>query len=220
MQLTKRRYLRDNAWVSRILKGDAAAGERLVTENYHRVYSLLRSLTAQREVAEDLTQQTFTRAWQALDSFRGEARISTWLCRIAYHEYAHWWRDRREFASLEEAADVPDPKAAIGLKTVLFSRALAQLSDDLRETFLLHYEQELGMAEIAVVLEIPAGTVKSRLFTARNRLRDLLSDTVESIDSTVSSESIDSTVSVTEKTATMPLPASTPIYVTLEEKPL
>ncbi len=166
--------MRDRAWAERILEGDRAAGERLVTQNYDRVYSLLRSLTGHREAAEDLTQQAFTRAWQALESYRGEAKLSTWLCRIAYHEYTHWRRDRREFAALEEAARIPDTRAALSLHTVVVSRALAQLSDDLRETFLLHYERELSVAEIAVVLDVPAGTVKSRLFTARARLRELL----------------------------------------------
>ncbi len=170
--------MRDTAWVNRILKGDKAAGEQLVTENYRRVYGMLRSLTDHREVAEDLTQQTFARAWQALPGFRGEARLSTWICRIAYHEYTHWRRDRREFASLEEARDVPDLKAVIGLRTVLFARALEQLPEEMRETFLLHYEQELAVKEIALILDVPAGTVKSRLFTARNRLRELLSESV------------------------------------------
>src|SRR5438128_838675 len=157
-------------WVDRILGGDKAAGERLVTENYQRIYGMLRSLTDHREVAEDLTQQTFTSAWQALPGFRGEARLSTWLFRIAYHEYTHWRRDRREYASLEDARDVPDLKAVIGLRTVLFARALDQLPEEMRETFLLHYERELSVKEIALVLDVPPGTVKSRLFTARNRL--------------------------------------------------
>ncbi len=169
--------MRDRAWANRILQGDKAAGERLVTANYQRVYGLLRSLTSNREVAEDLTQQTFTRAWQALPSFRGKARLSTWLSRIAYHEYTHWRRDRREFAGLRDAEQLPDLKAAAGLRTVLFARALEHLSDELRETFLLHYEREFNVSEIAVLLDIPPGTVKSRLFTARNRLRELLSET-------------------------------------------
>jgi RNA polymerase sigma-70 factor (ECF subfamily) len=166
--------MRDRTWVNRILTGDKAAGERLVSENYQRIYALLRSLSCHREVAEDLTQQTFTKAWQALPSFRAEARLSTWLCRIAYHEYTHWRRDRREFAALESVANLADSKAVVGLETVIFSRALAQLSDDLRETFLLHYQHELEVKEIAIILEVPAGTIKSRLFTARNRLREIL----------------------------------------------
>ena len=199
--------LREKAWVDRILMGDKAAGERLVAENYRRIYGLLRSLTDHREVAEDLTQQTFTRAWQALASFRGESRLSTWLCRIAYHEYTHWRRDRHETTSLREAEYLPDLKSAIGLRTVLFSRALEHLSEELRETFLLHYEQDLGVREIALVLDVPAGTVKSRLFTARNRLRELLSETLE--------ES-----APVESPPIPPITVVSQALVALEEKPL
>jgi len=200
--------MRDRAWANRILSGDRAAGERLVTENYARVYGLLRSLTNHREVAEDLTQQAFARAWQALASYRGEARLSTWLCRIAYHEFTHWRRDRREFAALDTIANLPDSKAIVGLQTVLFSRALDRLTDDLRETFLLHYQHELDVKEVAIILEVPAGTVKSRLFTARNRLRELLSDD----ETPVPAATPEPTVSAA--------PLSSPLYVTLEEKPL
>lgn len=203
--------MRDRAWVNRILTGDRAAGERLVTENYQRVHALLKSLSGHREVAEDLTQQTFAKAWQALPTFRAEARLSTWLCRIAYHEYTHWRRDRREFAALESVANVADAKAVVGLETVLFSRALEQLSDDLRETFLLHYEHELDVKEIALILEVPAGTVKSRLYTARNRLREILS-------------AAEPTSNPTTPTAASSLPAreasTPPAFVTLKERSL
>ena len=188
------------------MQGDKAAGERLVTENYRRVYGLLRSLTDHREVAEDLTQQTFTRAWAGLADFRGEARLSTWLCKIAYNEYAHWRRDRREFAALDEAENVPDLSALVGLPTVMVARALDCLSGELRETFLMRYEHELDIKEIAVVLEIPAGTVKSRLFVARNRLRELLSDAPAN--------------SAPVQPVEVTVPTATPAYVTLEENPL
>jgi RNA polymerase sigma-70 factor (ECF subfamily) len=208
--VVKELAVREKAWVNRILQGDKAAGERLVTENYRRVYGLLRSLTGHREAAEDLTQQTFTKAWQGLASFRGESRLSTWLCRIAYHEYAHWRRDRREIQSLSAAENLPDTKSAIGLRTVLFSRALEQLSDELRETFLLHYEQELDVREVALVLEIPPGTVKSRLYTARNRLRDLLSESTAESAPPEGSRGESAT----------PARPPTPVLVALEEKPL
>src|SRR5690349_16280303 len=119
--------------VRRVLRGDKVAGERLVTDNYRRVYGSLRSLTNSPEAAEDLTQQTFVQAWKALASFRGEARLSTWLCRIAYHEYARWRRGRRTCDALDSALNVPDAKAAMGLRTVLFAHALDQLTDDQRE---------------------------------------------------------------------------------------
>lgn len=168
----------DGATVRRILKGDRAAGERLVTEEYPRIYRLLRHLTGTVEVAEDLTQQTFLKAWQALASFRGEASLSTWLHRIAYHEYTHWLRARRDHAPLEEAGEVPDPRAAGGLEAVLLRGALAQLSSEHRETFLLYHVQGLSVPETAGVLGVPPGTVKSRLYHARQRLRELLAEHV------------------------------------------
>lgn len=199
------RSVREKAWVNRILRGDKRAGERLVTENYQRVYGVLRSLSGNREAAEDLTQQTFVRAWEGLAGFRGEARISTWLSRIAYREYLHWRRDRREFASLHDIPDLPDPKVISGLRTVQVARALELLGDDLRGTFLLFYEQELAIREIAVMLDIPAGTVKSRLFTARNRLREIL---MESDPAEFSCAP-----------AALVIPGAEPIFATLEEKP-
>jgi RNA polymerase sigma-70 factor (ECF subfamily) len=156
--------------------GDHERTERWVRQQYPRVYRMLRYLTGCREVAEDLTQQAFVQAWQALPTFRGEAKLETWLHRIAYHQYTHWLRDRRSTASLAEAADVEDPRYADGLTTILVKRALDSLSQEMREAFLLFYARQMSIKEIAAVLDIPAGTVKSRLFAARRALRELLTE--------------------------------------------
>ncbi len=166
----------DKALVRRILGGDSAAGERLVTDQYPRLFRLLRQLTGSPETAEDLTQQTFLNAWKALPAFRGEASLATWLHRIAYHEYTHWLRGRREDVPLEAALDIPDPRAGDAVEAIMLERALAQLSPEHRETFLLYHVQGLAVPEVAVVMAAPAGTVKSRLFHARLRLRELLSE--------------------------------------------
>lgn len=171
----------DRKWVKLILKGDKAAGERFVTANYPRIYRLLRHLTGDAEVADDLTQQTFIQAWQALASYRGEARLATWLHRIAYHEYTHWLRARRDEKPLEAAAHLADLRVVEGLDTILLARALAQLTPELRDTFVLFYVQELSVSEVAAVLETPAGTIKSRLFTARQRLRELLQESARDV---------------------------------------
>ncbi len=171
--------VRDDALVKRILGGDRTAGEQFVTEHYPRIYRLLRHLTGRVEDAEDLTQQTFVKAWQALGTFKGESSLATWLHRIAYHEYTHYLRSRRDHAPLDDAADVPDDHAARELEAVLVRRALAQLSSEHRETFLLYHVQGLSVPEVAAVLDVPAGTVKSRLFTARQRLREMLSEPKE-----------------------------------------
>ncbi len=159
--------------IKKILRGDRTAAERLVTTHYSRIYRLLRCLTGSVEAAEDLTQQTFVRAWQALANYQGRASFATWLHRIAYHEYTHWLRARRDHLPLEEAADIADVKAAYGLDSIIVSRALMHLPAEHREVFLLYYMQQLSVGEIAEVLDLPAGTVKSRLFNARRQMRAL-----------------------------------------------
>lgn len=166
--------MREHWLVWRILRGDKKAGDEFVALNYPRIYRLLRYLTGRPDVAEDLTQQTFIRAWQGLPNFRHQAGIATWLHRIAYHEYTHWLRDRREHASLDAAAHLAAPTESHEWEALVLPQALAQLTPEHREVFLLYHIQELSVGEIATILEIPGGTVKSRLFTARRHLRELL----------------------------------------------
>ncbi len=164
----------DRAWVRLLLSNDRDAGERFVTAYYPRIERMLRYLTSSADIAHDLTQQTFVKAWQALPGFRNESGLGTWLHRIAYHEYTHWLRSRRDHAPLEAAEHIPGPSIDNDWGMALLPNALAQLTDDLRETFLLHYVQELSVQEVADVLAVPKGTVKSRLFTARAKLREIL----------------------------------------------
>ncbi len=169
--------MRDRAWIRLMISGDRHAGEQFVQTYYARIERLLRCLTGSPDTARDLTQQTFVKAWQALPGFKFEASLQTWLHRIAYHEYTHWLRDRRDHAPLEAAHHIADASQSAVVNDwgiVLLPDALAQLSEELRDTFLLFYVQELNIKEVADVLNVPRGTVKSRLFTARQQLRSLL----------------------------------------------
>jgi RNA polymerase sigma-70 factor, ECF subfamily len=166
--------LYDTILVHKILKGDRSAGERFVTANYAPIYRFLRGLTGNGDAAQDLAQQTFASAWPALGSYQGRSSLATWLHKIAYHEYTRWLRSRRDDAPLDEAAEVADLRAARGLDSLVVSRAMALLPAEQREAFVLFYMQEFSVAEVAELLEVPAGTVKSRLFTARRRMRELL----------------------------------------------
>jgi RNA polymerase sigma-70 factor (ECF subfamily) len=172
------RYWRDKWLVQRILNGDKAAGEQFVVEHYEAIFRFLRNLTGSKEDAEDLTQQTFLRAWEALSSFRGDSSLSTWLHSIAYREYTHWLRSRREFVPLDEIIDMPDEQANQNLEAVLLRWAIYRLDPEHREVFVLYYVQGFSVSEIAKIIRVPAGTVKSRLFFARQKLRELLSDVI------------------------------------------
>ena len=164
------------SWIDDLLHGDQAAGDRFVVAHYARIYRLLRHLTGHTQTAEDLTQQTFVKAWEALPRFRRKAQLATWLHKIAYHEYTHWLRAKRDHASLDGFAELPDTNRDTDFENFILPPALAQLSEEQRSVFVLYYLQELNVREIAAVLDIPAGTVKSRLFASRQNLRDLLTD--------------------------------------------
>jgi len=172
------RYWRDKWLVQRILNGDKLAGEQFVIEHYEAIFRFLRNLTGSKEDAEDLTQQTFLRAWEALSSFRGDSSLSTWLHSIAYREYTHWLRSRREFVPLDEIIDMPDEQANQNLEAVLLRWAIYRLDPEHREVFVLYYVQGFSVSEVAKIIGVPAGTVKSRLFFARQKLRELLSDVI------------------------------------------
>ena len=172
------RHWKDKWLVQRILSGDKAAGEQFVIEHYEAIFRFLRNLTGNKEDAEDLTQQTFLRAWEALPSFRGDSSLSIWLHSIAYREYTHWLRSRREFVPLDEIVDMPDEQANQNLEAVLLRWAIYRLDPEHREVFVLYYVQGFSVNEIAKIIGVPAGTVKSRLFFARQKLRELLSDVI------------------------------------------
>ena len=117
---------------------------------------------------------------QSIARYEGRATLSTWVHRVAYFRYTHWLREQRRdrhwHVSLDRAADCVDPATNSQWESLYLREALAQLSEDHRDTFVLHYVQQLSVPEVAEVLGVPPGTVQSRLFHARRRLRDLLRD--------------------------------------------
>jgi len=172
------RHWKDKWLVQRILSGDKAAGEQFVIEHYEAIFRFLRNLTGSKEDAEDLTQQTFLRAWEALPNFRGDSSLSTWLHSIAYREYTHWLRSQREFVPLDEIVDMPDEQSNQNLEAVLLRWAIYRLDPEHREVFVLYYVQGFSVREVAKIIGVPVGTVKSRLFFARQKLKELLSDVI------------------------------------------
>src|ERR1700694_2798450 len=116
--------LRDPAWTdedqeSRLLAALAAgtreAAERLVERTYRGVYGLLRRLCGDSDLAADLTQETYRKAWTALAGFHGRAQFSTWLCRIAYNVFLNHLRRPRRLVPLEERFEetIHDPSPAV-----------------------------------------------------------------------------------------------------------
>jgi RNA polymerase sigma factor (sigma-70 family) len=167
--------------VWRLKRGDRQACRELIRRHHEGVYGYLRRLGADASLAEDLTQETYARAWSRIETIREAASLRAWLLTIARNQFFQWARVKRpETGPLEElpdrAADDPGAEAAIVIaeRDLALRRAVARLEPDLEEAVALHYFQDLSFSEIATVLEVPAGTVKSRIHRALRCLRVLL----------------------------------------------
>ena len=162
----------------------------MVREHAAAIVNLARAMTGSDTDADDLAQETFVRAWRGFTKFRGESTILTWLHGIALNvirtHHAKRSRAGRLFGVLaRREADDEDPleqmPAGEDLEGRLaardaIDRALAALPEDLRETLVLRDIQGLEYREISAVLGIPIGTVESRIFRARQRLKPMLEE--------------------------------------------
>ena len=158
--------------------GDASAGRDLFERHFEAVFRFFRN-KADRDV-EDLVQQTFASCVGARDDFRGESSFRTYLFTIARHElYAHWKKRHRREAevdlgsmSVEDLATSPSGELAARHDRVLLARALRSIPLDLQIALELHYWEELSGPELSAVLEVPEGTVRSRLRRGRELLAE------------------------------------------------
>lgn len=176
----------DNKLAKRAASGDSAAFERLVKTYESRVYTMAYRMTGNHEDASDLTQDAFIRVWRSLDSFKGEAKFSTWLYRVVSNLCADYGRKRARTYELpldeegEHEITLPDvryePDRMLENKEVgaSITQAVDTLSPEHREIFIMREIYDMTYAAIADALGIEEGTVKSRLFRARENLRDIL----------------------------------------------
>jgi len=179
----------DQALVERCRNGEVAAFEPLVEKYRERVWRLAYNYLRDREEAWDVAQDAFIRAWQALPSFRGQSAFYTWLFRIVINVATDRARQRsargRAFGTeavpeedwdrvLVEPGGGPDTAAARAEQRERIRRGLDALPEHHRAIIMLSDLEGLSYREIAEVLDIPMGTVMSRLHNARKRLRDIL----------------------------------------------
>ena len=175
----------DAELVLRAQGGDRAAFGDLVVRHQDRVFTMLVGVVGCHEEARDAAQEAFVQAWRKLSLFRGEAQFSTWLYRIAMNEALARRRRRRPAASLEQSKEQTgaepidhreDATASLASaeEVARVRAALADLPDDQRQILVLREIDGCAYEQIAEVLELPIGTVRSRLFRARLQLRDVL----------------------------------------------
>jgi RNA polymerase sigma-70 factor (ECF subfamily) len=159
-------------------RGDAQAFRRLYEENVDRVHALARRM-AGYEHATELTQDVFVRAWQKLHTFRGEARFSTWLHRLAVNlilsRRATFATERARFIGDDEVLNRVETRPSGRENAMDFDGAIQKLPDGARTIFLLHDVEGYRHEEIAGLLGVTTGTTKAQLHRARMLLRGHLS---------------------------------------------
>jgi RNA polymerase sigma-70 factor (ECF subfamily) len=168
----------DSELVRRFQAGTDQAFGTLMERHERRVYNLAYRMMGNAEDARDATQDAFVSCFRHLSAFRGDSAFSTWLHRIAVNACYDALRKRRDTTSLEErpveAAPVPDPSD----QTVFhidIQRALVAVPVDFRVVLVMHEIQDMPIDDIAAILEVPVGTVKSRLHRGRVALGRILS---------------------------------------------
>lgn len=189
----------DALLVDRVKRGDMHAFEMLVVKYQRRIQRLVARMVRDPEQVEDIAQETFIRAYRALPQFRGESAFYTWLYRIAVNTAKKTLMDMKrdpvvtesalassrsesnETSSLEnELSTAETPEAVLASREIAqtVNAAIESLPEDLRQAIVLREIEGLAYEEIASVMNCPIGTVRSRIFRAREaiaqRLRPLL----------------------------------------------
>jgi RNA polymerase sigma-70 factor (ECF subfamily) len=171
--------------IQRAQEGEPRAIRELYRIYSPRVYAVVKRLAGDDALAEDWAQEAWVRIFRALGTFRGDARFTTWLHRIAVNSALHGkrWRDRR---TLQEAPLVDTiPMRAVSQDVLLrmkLEKTMKTLPERMRQVLVLHDIEGFTHEEIAEFLGVTAGTSKSQLFKARARMRELLRPAVERVN--------------------------------------
>jgi RNA polymerase sigma-70 factor (ECF subfamily) len=183
--------------VQRARDGDLAAYDELIQRFQERIYATVYHMTANHEDANDLAQETFIKAYKALKSFKGDSSFYTWIYRIAVNKTINFLKQRRNRTHMS-LNDVdfnlehdPDMVALVSHNTPLRNAKLSELQEKLNAALLklsevhrmvvvLHDVQGMPHEEIGKIMDCNVGTVRSRLFYARQQLQALLSDYIKS----------------------------------------
>lgn len=175
--------------IARVLsREDQNAFGELVRRHQSPVRAFLARMTrGDVHLADDLAQETFLKAWQKLQTYRGSARFSTWLFSIAFNEFRGAARSRKELAADDLAEPPPEPQtAATDLNSHLhldLTEALKLLNSNERAAVVLCCQNGLSHEEAAQVLDCPLGTVKTNILRGKEKLRRRLSLAYENYES-------------------------------------
>ena len=175
----------DSQWIQAARRGDAAAFGQLVRQYQDRLANALLYVCGSHDEAEDVAQEAFVQAYVKLATFAGDSAFYTWLYRIAMNAAISRRRRRRDEESVEEnrehsgrephdGAEQAEERLLREERAVLVRRALSRLSDEHRAILVLREVEGCDYDQIAAVLDVPVGTVRSRLHRARLQLKEQL----------------------------------------------
>ncbi len=175
----------DRLLLQKAQEGDRKAFEALVSLHSRGVYNLALGYTGRHHDAEEITQSVFVKVWKALPQFRGGSAFSTWLYRLTINACTdHYRREKKrqgdlslddpDLAPIRDTAPSPEEIVLCREEQAILRKALAELPEPYQVVLILREMDGLNYKEIAQVLEIEVGTVKSRLARARRALRDKL----------------------------------------------
>jgi len=181
----------DQKLVERVQRGDKAAFDLLVAKYQRKIFRLLSRLIRDAAEVEDVAQEAFIKAYRALPNFRGESAFYTWLYRIAINTAKNWLvsqgrraptstetdiEDAETFDDGEHLRDLNTPDAMLLTRQVAdaVNRAIERLPEDLKTAIVLRELEGLSYEEIAETMNCPIGTVRSRIFRAREAIAEEL----------------------------------------------
>jgi RNA polymerase sigma-70 factor (ECF subfamily) len=168
----------DEVLVKQCMEGDRGAFEVLVDKYQGPLFNLALRMTQEYADAEDITQSVFLKAYESLSSFKPGRKFFSWLYRIAVNETLNFLRGKRHQEPLSEDTPAEDTDGSREIArdeaNAQIQEALMELSIEYRTVVVLKHLQELPYADISQILGIPVKTVKSRLFTARMQMREIL----------------------------------------------
>ncbi len=168
----------DHVLVQICLKGDQKAFEALVDRYQKPIFNLAYRFTSSREDAEDIAQSVFVKAFEKLNTFDPKFKFFSWLYKIAVNESINFLNRQRRFDTFNEDVHSGkyEPERDVGdhEMTASIDTALLDLKTDYRVVVILNHFQDLSYREIGQILDIHENTVKSRLFSARKKLKSLL----------------------------------------------
>lgn len=192
----------DATLIARSCNGDRTAFGQLVDRYQDRLYGSLLRMTGNAEDAQDLAQETFVQAYLKLNTFGGRSAFYTWLYRIAFNRSVSRARKRRERTSLDTLREstgvdpvdpnaTPDAPTQAAERSRLLHAALGTLADEYRRVIVLRELEGFDYQQIAEVLGVPIGTVRSRLFRARLQLKEKLAGVLGEADPDETNETPD-----------------------------